>query len=138
MRSMSAPPELVDLDGIPAASKPLWQRLLGEELLPVHDLFRQLKDYQKEFEERARWLDGTFDPTTARSLCVASFKMLGLLNEGTPEPTRRAVQAAVRYLLIEEDADSDLESILGLDDDAEVINAVLRHLGHEDWQVELL
>lgn len=31
--------------------------------------------------------------------------------------------------------DADLDSILGLDDDAEVINAVLRHLGLAEWQV---
>jgi hypothetical protein len=45
------------------------------------------------------------------------------------------VQAAVRYFLIEDDADGDLDSILGLDDDADVMNAVLRHLGYDDWQV---
>jgi hypothetical protein len=45
------------------------------------------------------------------------------------------VQAAVRYLVIEDDATNDLGSILGLDDDAEVMNAVLRRLGRESWQV---
>ena len=35
------------------------------------------------------------------------------------------------------DADGDLDSILGLDDDAEVLNAVLLKLGHGSWVVAI-
>jgi hypothetical protein len=131
---------LAGLEGIPAASRPLWIRLVDEELMPVHDLFRQVREYHTAISQRATWRaaghgGGEIDPTLARALVEASQRLLGTLTEQTPTRTRRLVQAAVRYFLIEDDADADLDSILGLDDDADVINAVLRHLGYEDWQV---
>ena len=131
---------LAELEGIPAGSRPLWTRLVDEELMPVHDLFRQVREYHEAISQRANWRasgqsGGEIDPTLARGLVEASQRLLGTLTEETPTRTRRLVQAAVRYFLIEDDADADLDSILGLDDDADVINAVLRHLGHDDWQV---
>jgi uncharacterized membrane protein YkvA (DUF1232 family) len=101
--------DLKDLDGIPDASKELWTKLVVEERRPL-----------------------------GFALADASMKLLTTLKDDTPEERRAAIQAAVRYFVIEDDADSDLDSILGLDDDAEVLNAVLKHLGHDDWLVEVL
>jgi hypothetical protein len=128
---------LAELEGIPAAARVLWKQLCAEELRPVHELFKEVRAYQQALAKRSTWQDDDFDPQLARSLADASLKLLGTLNEDTPEPTRRLVQAAVRYFVIEDDADSDLDSILGLDDDAEVVNAVLRHLGYQDWIVNI-
>lgn len=125
------------IDGIPEAARPLWTRLMGEPLVPVHELFKQVRDYQQTIAERSQWRDADVDPTLANALIDASLKLLGTLNANSPEPTRRLIQAAVRYFVIEDDADGDLDSILGLDDDAEVVNAVLRHLGHERWTVDV-
>lgn len=47
------------------------------------------------------------------------------------------VQAAAYYFVNSDDASPDLESILGFDDDAEVLNAVCRHLGHSQFEVVL-
>lgn len=129
--------ELAELDGIPDASKKLWRELLAEDLRPVHELFAEVRAYQQALVKRSQWHDEDFDPQLARSLAEASLKLLGTLNDDTPDQTRRMVQAAVRYFVIEEDADSDLGSILGLDDDAEVLNAVLRRLGYHDWVVSI-
>jgi hypothetical protein len=134
---MSTTDELAKLEGIPAAARELWVQLCGEELRPVHELFREVRAYQQALAKRSHWHDDDFDPQLARGLADASLKLLGTLNEDTPEPTRRLVQAAVRYFVIEDDADSDLDSILGLDDDAEVLNAVLRRLGYQDWIVPI-
>lgn len=125
------------VNGIPQAARVLWDRLMAETLLPVHELFGEVKDYQQAIHQRSSDDEGV-DPALAENLVRASMRLLGTLNDATPESTRRVVQAAVRYFIIEDDADSDLDSILGLDDDAEVINAVLRHLGHDDWVVEVL
>lgn len=125
------------IEGIPEAAQPLWTRLLDEKLVPVHELFRQIRDYQQTIAQRSHWRDADVDPKLAGALADASLKLLSTLNEATPDTTRRLVQAAVRYFVIEDDADSDLDSILGLDDDAEVLNAVLRHLGHDGWVVEV-
>lgn len=42
---------------------------------------------------------------------------------------RRLVQVAVRYLVLEDDGDADLDSPFGFDDDREVLDAVQRLLG---------
>jgi hypothetical protein len=47
------------------------------------------------------------------------------------------VQAATLYFISTDDASPDLESILGFDDDAQVVNAVCRVLGHPELEVTL-
>ncbi|MBW2454088.1 MAG: hypothetical protein JRI68_06245 [Deltaproteobacteria bacterium] len=127
---------LANLAGVPDAAKDLWGKLIAEELRPVHELFKEVRDYQHALAKRSQWTDDDVDPALARDLAEASLRLLGTLSDDTPESTRRLIQAAVRYFIIEDDADGDLDSILGLDDDAEVVNAVLRHLGHDKWLVQ--
>jgi uncharacterized membrane protein YkvA (DUF1232 family) len=129
--------ELADLAGVPDAARELWTKLVAEQLRPVHELFKEVKDYQQAIAQRSSMQDAEVDPTLARELVSTSLRLLGTLNDETPESTRRLIQAAVRYFIIEEDADSDLDSILGLDDDAEVMNAVLKVLGHDRWIVDI-
>ncbi len=128
---------LANLEGIPDAAKDLWGQLIAEELRPVHELFKDVRDYQHALAKRSQWTDDDVDPALARGLAEASLRLLGTLSDDSPETTRRLIQAAVRYFIIEDDADSDLDSILGLDDDAEVVNAVLRHLGHDKWLIQI-
>ena len=134
---MSDRSELAKLPGIPEAARPLWTELVNEPLRPVHELFGEVRAYQQAIAQRSEWTDADVDPALARALAEASSRLLSTMTSDTPETTRVLVQAAVRYFLIEEDADSDLDSILGLDDDAEVMNAVLTKLGHGDWLVEV-
>ncbi len=47
------------------------------------------------------------------------------------------VQAATSYFINSDDANPDLESMLGFDDDAEVFNAVCHHLGRADLEVDI-
>lgn len=42
---------------------------------------------------------------------------------------RAAVVGAVRYFVESEDAEDDLDSVIGLDDDAEVVNYVIQQTG---------
>ncbi len=134
---MSDDHTLANLQGIPDAAKALWDELIAAELRPVHELFKEVREYQDALAKRSEWTDDDVDPALARELAEASLRLLGTLSDDTPETTRRLIQAAVRYFVIEDDADGDLDSILGLDDDAEVVNAVLRHLGHDAWLVQL-
>lgn len=129
---------LKNLDGIPAASMELWTKLLDEDLKPVHELVKEVKTYQHAIAQRSTVRNADVDPTLANALADASMKLLTTIKDDSTEERRRAIQAAVRYFVIEDDADSDLDSILGLDDDAEVLNAVLKHLGHDAWLVEVL
>jgi hypothetical protein len=135
---MSEHDDLIQLPGIPSDAQPLWAQLVTAELAPVHKLFSEVRAYQTMLAQRSQWSEDEVDPALAQALCGASNKLLGSLNERSPESTRRLVQGAVRYFVLEDDADSDLDSILGLDDDALVMNAVMNKLGHPDWCVELL
>ena len=121
---------------IPTAARPLWDELMQQPLLPVHELYEQLSDYEAELAKRRRSRDPDVDATLARELVVACRRLLDTLSKQTPPHTQHMVQAAVRYFIIEDDAEADLDSILGLDDDAEVVNAVLQKLGYIDWMVE--
>jgi uncharacterized membrane protein YkvA (DUF1232 family) len=132
---MNDPITFADLEGIPEAAKPLWRKLVVEKPRPVTELTKQVRDYLRTLARRSDWHDENIDPKLARALVDTALKLLATVQADTAEPTRCLVQAAVRYLVIEDDAQSDLGSILGLDDDAEVMNAVLRHLGRESWQV---
>jgi hypothetical protein len=96
-----------------------------------------VKTYQQAIAQRSTVRNANVDPTLGNDLADASMKLLTTIKEDTEPARRKAIQAAVRYFVIEDDADSDLDSILGLDDDAEVLNAVLKHLGHNDWLVDI-
>ena len=126
--------ELADLEGIPDGSRQMWTELLTEDVLPVNDLLTQVRRYQQEITQTASVNDDV-DLELARSLASAAVKLLGTVQDDTSEPNKRAIQAAVRYLVIEDDAESDTNSVIGLDDDTDVLNAVLRHLGHDKWTV---
>lgn len=60
---------------------------------------------------------------------------LKTLIEQCTEPEMPHVQAAAYYLINDEDAKPDLDSVLGFDDDAEVFNAVAEMLGHPELAV---
>jgi len=54
------------------------------------------------------------------------------------EEAHLVVHAAVRYFVLEDDAEDDLESPIGFDDDAEVMNAVAIVLDRPDLEIDLL
>ena len=67
-----------------------------------------------------------------RSLC-------GLLGSGQDfdADARAQIRGAVEYFVMTDDAHSDLEDVLGFDDDARVVNAMLGRIGHSEFAVEL-
>jgi hypothetical protein len=108
-------------------SRVLVRRLLDEPLLDEATLARQLAAHVSQLRlvagdrSLADWQTGLELTAAARSLLD---RWPGLDHRG-----RRLVQVAVRYLVLEEDGDADLDSPFGFDDDREVIDAVRRALG---------
>lgn len=79
---------------------------------------------------------------TSQALDIATSSDLGLallrlLRECSDDGLPHA-QAAVFYFIEEDDAEPDLDSPLGFEDDACVFNAVCSHLGLDELKVELL
>ena len=127
---------LAALEGIPEAALPLWQKLLGEPLRTVRDLGRVLRDYQETLATGAQWRgDDDVDLTLARGIGEALQRLLAATTDASPEADRRLLQAAIRYFVIEDDANADQQSLVGFDDDAAVVNAVLARLGRQAWRV---
>jgi uncharacterized membrane protein YkvA (DUF1232 family) len=53
------------------------------------------------------------------------------------DEARSQIRGAVEYFLLTEDAAGDLDDVLGFDDDARVLNAVLERIGHSEFAVKL-
>ncbi|MBW2524060.1 MAG: hypothetical protein JRI23_07790 [Deltaproteobacteria bacterium] len=128
--------DLEDLPGIPEGARSLWRQLLSQPLVPISELQSELRRYQQSLARSAQWSDEV-DPVLARSLGNACVKLLSTVTDETEPAARQAIQAAVRYFILEDDAESDLDSVIGLDDDAEVLNAVLAYLGRSDLTVQV-
>jgi uncharacterized membrane protein YkvA (DUF1232 family) len=75
--------------------------------------------------------DGHVDLRLAGLLADACVAMLALWND-LDEPERRAVQAACRYYVWQDDDESDFSSVMGFDDDAAVIAHVAARIGHPE------
>lgn len=50
---------------------------------------------------------------------------------------RAQIRGAIEYFVMTDDASSDLDDVLGFDDDARVLNAMLGRIGHPEYAVEL-
>lgn len=63
----------------------------------------------------------------------------GLLRSGLDfgDDQRAQIRGAVEYFVMTEDASSDLDDVLGFDDDARVVNAMLGRIGHPEFAVVL-
>ena len=68
----------------------------------------------------------------AKKIADQCLNLLNDIDVDTPKETRQLIQAAIRYFLLDDDADSDKESLIGFDDDARVVELVAREIGRED------
>lgn len=127
------------IPGIPHESQVLFDRLHDAPLVPAAELRAELRAYAARMSTTAaanELLDATLCEAITRC-CEGLLDMLDPPDQPDPqgeadEGTRRLVQAAVRYFVVEEDVEPDRETLWGLDDDAVVCGAVAHHLGRED------
>ena len=122
------------IPGIPDEARPLVDRLLREPPMPIDLLRMQVQDYRQVVHQAAREKEFV-DVDLADHIADACLELLDGVTQDAPQVERRLVQLAVRYFVEEEDADDDMASIFGFDDDATVLNAVLNYLGREDLAV---
>jgi hypothetical protein len=50
---------------------------------------------------------------------------------------RAQIRGAIEYFVMTEDASSDMDDVVGFDDDARVVNAMLGRIGHPEFAVHL-
>ena len=107
------------------------QRLLGEPLVPVAELRTQIACHSQSLRQSSSAIE-FIDLTKASSVASICLALLATVTEETPTDERRLIQAGVRYFLEDDDAESDLSSPIGFDDDAEVIALIARAIGRSD------
>lgn len=76
------------------------------------------------------------DVETAETIAAS---LLALINSEADfdEQARAQIRGAVEYFLLTDDAAGDMDDALGFDDDARVVNAMLRRIDQQDFLVEL-
>ena len=117
---------------LPPETREAYQRYLSLPILETSVLLNRIDAYLSVVKN-ASGENEFLDLSTANSIATALKK----LAENSGKDSFPHVQAATYYFVNAEDASPDLESILGFDDDAEVVNAVCRHLGCPELQVEI-
>lgn len=118
-------PSACVVPGLSDESRAVFEPLVELPLLPEADLLRELDEHVAMFEH-AEAAGAPVDAAEAaflRERCRALLARSTTMDDGR----RRITQAAVRYFLLRDDAESDL-SAGGLDDDDAVIGAVELYL----------
>jgi uncharacterized membrane protein YkvA (DUF1232 family) len=125
-----------DLYQLPADTRHTMQRLLAQPVVPLDSLRLNVQQYM-QLVYHAATIHEFIDVATAERLAETSYALLDSVAPQAPGDTRALIQAAVRYFLVSEDADDDLASISGFDDDVAVMNAVTQMLGRPDLQIPI-
>lgn len=124
------------LPGIPPEADGLFRQLMAEPPVPVIELVIQVSAHMDEIRRQAVG-DETVDFALAEELAKRSVKLLERSAPDPSEANRQLIQAAVRYFVENDDAEDDLNSVVGFNDDAQVMNAVATYLGYPDLLVHL-
>jgi hypothetical protein len=92
------------------------------------ELHRTVSDYRSGLEGAAR--DGRYiDVILATEVANLLHRLIDTLQGAVTPEHHRLVQAAVRYFVTEEDAESDRDSLIGFEDDRLVAATVAEELG---------
>lgn len=132
---MSLPPSEI-LDQLGAAERIAFARVFAAPASRPQELAARLAAHGQEIAEAAarnEFLDTRAAGVIAHALTAA------LDDWDRLAPAQMEVlQAAVGYFVLREDAEDDLDSVLGFEDDVAVVNACLRFLGRESLSIETI
>lgn len=106
------------------------RRLLAASPVSPVELEYRLSAYGAMLRTHVAHVD-VLDLWTADLIERKCLAMIGKL-EGADERTCRLVQSAVLYFVKQDDAEDDIRSPAGFDDDLEVVEAVARELEFDD------
>ncbi len=115
-------------------------RILREIAIPVKPdeveiLKTEIKHYLDRIVQAQRKNEFLNEPL-ARRIGEIGVLLLKSYHSYTKEQ-QALVTGAVRYFVLAKDKDNDLHSPLGFDDDAEVMNFVLKSIGREDLIIDI-
>ena len=103
-------------------------RLQQEALVPLSVLAGELTAYTAELERQAQRIE-FYELEKARQAATLCHKLLAALPEQLTGQQHRLVQLAINYFVLAEDANDDNYSLVGFDDDIQVVSCVIEELG---------
>ncbi len=124
------------LDAVPESTRSVIETLLRESDVAVDVLRRQVREHTTRFAVAAA-RDPALDPGLAQRIEDRCLQLLDRAERDDSDALRRIVQATCEYYVYEDDADGDFDSVEGLDDDIEVVNAALFVLGLDELSISL-
>ena len=119
------------LRGAPVEARPLLQALWETEVQSVDTMRTEVAAYRDtlaDLQTRHEFLDRS----TADRIALQLDSLLSWLGAHPNPDSARLIHVAVRYFVEDDDGESDFDSPIGFDDDAEVVEAVARMLGQQD------
>lgn len=114
----------------PVEARPLLQALWDTEVSAVDTMRTEVAAYRdtlSDLQTRYEFLDRS----TADRIALQLDSLLSWLGAHPDPESARLVHVAVRYFVENDDGESDFDSPIGFDDDAEVVEAVARMLGQQ-------
>lgn len=121
--------QLADLRTLAPGSARVCARLLTVAPKPADALRSAVSTYLAQVSAQAD--SGAF---VDLALATRIAEVLNALLAAGPVPpsAHQAIQLGVLYFTEAKDSEPDVDSVLGFEDDAHVLNAVLRYLGRDD------
>ena len=118
----------MQLSQFDSTTRRIVEQLNEESLVPVKVLSDELQEYVDGLDAHAANA-GLEDAGIARRISSLCWKLLDALPAEPDEHQHRLTQLAVNYFVLAEDAHDDNHSLIGFDDDLQVVVAVIRELG---------
>jgi len=116
------------VEQLPESVEQVFRRMMRELRRSREELRRLVATHLVRLETASRATD-FIDAPLAGHIANLCHHLIDTIAPPVEEDHRRVVQAAVLYFALEEDVESDTDSLIGLDDDRLVVNAVCRELG---------
>lgn len=128
------------IDSFSSDIRRIAEQLYREEPVSAHVLADELETYAQVLSRKHN--SEFVDLDTANQVVALCRRLLGALPVDPSEKQHRLTQLAISYFVLEEDIDDDNASVVGFDDDLQVVVAVIKELGlhgllkSESMQVE--
>ena len=118
------------IESLPEPTRTTFRKLLEEPLLEVDALTKRVKTYAASVGSHV----GRVEVVDLWTAGLVERKCLALIAkiDGSASAERPFIQAAVLYFISEEDAEDDIDSPFGFEDDLAVADTVARELGFDD------
>ena len=124
------------LEAVPDTLRNAVEELLDQPQVSIVGLRRQVTEHTRSFEGPSESGEA-LDVELAQTIEHRCLDLLLEAERSDDLELRSLVQVVCEYYVFDADVEGDFDSVAGLDDDAEVINALLFALGRDDDTIHI-